>query len=171
MEYLRVARIVKPIGLNGELKIFSTTTFPEIRYKKGNCLYILINGEYKKVTVKEHRIKDSKFDCIKFEELNDLTSVENLNNLDIFAIKDESILDDKTYYFNDLKNLNVYDENKKEIGITSDIEEFPAQITFKIKGLNDKFFYVPFNDFFVKEINIKESYIVIHVIEGLLWNL
>lgn len=168
MEYLRVARIVKPIGLQGEMKIFSTTSFPEIRYKKGNKLYILINEEYKEVTVKEHHIKDSKFDSIKFNEFNDLTSVESLKNKDIFVIKDDDVLDKNTYYYKDLKGLKVLDENKKDIGNIDDIEEFPAQITLKIKLNNDKFSYVPFNDFFIKEVNIKDKYIIIHVIEGLL---
>ena len=45
MQYLRVARIVNSIGLNGEIKIFSTTSFKEIRYKKGNKLYILVDNE------------------------------------------------------------------------------------------------------------------------------
>ena len=68
MQYLRVARIVNSIGLNGEIKIFSTTSFKEIRYKKGNKLYILVDNNYIPVTVKSFRIKDAKFDAISFKE-------------------------------------------------------------------------------------------------------
>lgn len=171
MEYLRVARIVNTIGLNGELKIFSTTSFKEIRYKKGNKLFIKINDNYKEVTVKSFRIKDSKFDSISFEEFTSLNDVENLKNLDIFCIKDNSILYENEYYYNDLKNLKVYDENQKEVGISIDIEEFPANLTLKIKTLENNFSYIPFNDFFIKNIDLENKTITIHVIEGLLWDL
>ncbi len=168
MEYLRVARIVNAIGLNGELKIFSTTSFKKVRYKKGNKLLILIDNEYVPVTVKSFRIKDSKFDAITFKEFTTLEQVENLKNHDIFCIKDESILYENEYYYDDLKDLKVFDENQKEVGISIEIEEFPANLTLKIKTNEGKFAFVPFNDFFIKNIDIKEKSITIHVIEGLL---
>lgn len=168
MEYLRVARIVNSIGLNGEIKIFSTTTFKEIRYKKGNKLFIKIDNEYIPVTVKSYRIKDSKFDCITFNEFSSIEQVENLKNHDIFCIKDESILLENEFYYDDLKNLKVIDENKKEVGITIEIEEFPANLTLKIKTNEGKISFVPFNDFFIKNIDLTNKTVTIHVIEGLI---
>ena len=99
MQYLRVARIVNSIGLNGEIKIFSTTSFKEIRYKKGNKLYILVDNNYIPVTVKSFRIKDAKFDAISFKEFTSVEQVENLKNHDIFCLKDESILLKNEFYY------------------------------------------------------------------------
>lgn len=171
MQYLRVARIVNSIGLDGEVKIFSTTSFKEIRYKKGNKLYILVDNDYIPVTVKSFRIKDAKFDAISFKEFTSVEQVENLKNHDIFCMKDESILLKNEFYYDDLKDLKVYDEDKKEVGITIEIEEFPANLTLKIKTIEGKISFVPFNDFFIKNVDLENKAITIHVIEGLLWDL
>jgi len=170
MEYLRVARIVKPLGLHGEMKIYSTTSFPEVRYKKGNSLFLLIDNDYKEITVKSHRILDSKFDAISFDEFNCIKEIANFSNLDLFVIKDESILNKDEYFYSDLIGLKIFNENKKELGYCIEIEEFPAQITLKIQG-STKIFYVPFNEFFIKKVDLHKKEIIIHEIEGLIWNL
>ena len=86
-------------------------------------------------------------------------------------MKDESILLKNEFYYDDLKDLKVYDEDKKEVGITIEIEEFPANLTLKIKTIEGKISFVPFNDFFIKIIDLENKTITIHVIEGLLWDL
>ena len=91
-------------------------------------------------------------------------------------MKDESILLKNEFYYDDLKDLKVYDEDKKEVGITIEIEEFPANLTLKIKTIEGKISFVPFNDFFIKNVDLDELFnidlenktITIHVIEGLL---
>ena len=48
-KYYLVGEIINTFGIKGELKIKSDTSFD--RFKKGSELFVLQNGEYKKVVV------------------------------------------------------------------------------------------------------------------------
>ena len=40
MEYLKVANILAPVGLKGEMKVYTTSTNKDLRYKKNSVLII-----------------------------------------------------------------------------------------------------------------------------------
>lgn len=167
--YLKVGKILKTQGLKGEIRVFSTTSFKDIRYKKGNELFILLkDGTYKKVIVNSFYSKGENLDVISFKNYDSIESIEPFIGLELCALKDENILFDDEYFYEDLKDCKIFDEEKNELGTVTSVEEFPAQETLKILGNNKKFFYVPFNDFFIKEVDIKNKIIIIHVIEGLI---
>ena len=172
-KYLKVGKILKAQGLKGEVKVYSTTSFKEIRYKKGSHLFIKDkNGNYIDLVVNTFYSKGENLDVISFMDHDTIESVEPLLNHELFALKDESILFDNEYFYDDLLNLTVFDENNNELGIVSSIEEFPSQITLKVAKKDKHFFFVPFNDFFIKDVNLEDKKLLIHVIEGLIeWNL
>ncbi len=168
-KYLKVGKILKAQGLKGEVRVFSTTSFKEIRYNKGNILYILLNdGSYREVIINSFYSKGENLDIISFENYDTIESIEPFIGLEIFAKKDLSILYDDEYYYDDLKECEVYNEENLKLGIVSSIEEFPSQITLKVSKNSKSFFFVPFNDFFIKDVDIESKKIVIHVIEGLI---
>jgi len=167
-KYLRVARITKPVGLNGEVKVFSTTTFKNIRYKKGNKLFILINDKYKEVTIKRVKL-NGKFDTLAFEEFSSLEEVSSFINIDLFTLKDYEDLKKNQFFYSDLESCLVKDEDNNILGTVDTVEEFPSQLTLKVKIKDsDKFFYVPFIKEFIQDVNIENKTIIIHLIEGLL---
>lgn len=172
-KYLKVGKILKAQGLKGEVKVYSTTSFKDIRYKKGSHLFIKDkNGNYIDLVVNTFYSKGENLDVISFMDHDTIESVEPLLNHELFALKDESILFDNEYFYDDLLNLTVFDENNNELGIVSSIEEFPSQITLKVAKKDKHFFFVPFNDFFIKDVNLEDKKLLIHVIEGLIeWNL
>lgn len=168
-KYLKVGQILKTQGLKGEVRVFSTTSFKDIRYKKGNELFILLkDGTYKKVIVNSFYTKGENLDVISFKSYDSIELIEPFVGLELCALKDENILFDDEYFYEDLKWCKVYDEENNELGEVASVEEFPAQETLKILGKNKKFFFIPFNDFFVKDVDVKNKEIIIHVIEGLI---
>ena len=167
MEYLSVGKITQTFGIKGEVKVYVTSSFSLERFKKNNTLYIKFNDEYLKLKIERSYQKDANFYIVKFFNYDDATISESLKNNYLYVEKDPSILKDNEYFYVDLIGLDVLDENQRKIGVIEKIEEFPAQITLKIK-FNDKFYYVPFNDFFIKDVNLKDHYIKIHVIDGLI---
>ena len=172
-EYLKVGTILKPRGLNGEVKVFSTTSFKDVRYKKGNELFVdLGNQNYLSVHIKKYASKEGNIDVLLFEEFNDINSLDPVLGKDLLIVKDEKVLKKDEYFFTDLEGLKVLDEENNELGKVIKVEEFPSQITLKVEKANGKFFFVPFVDVFVKEVNISNNYIIIATIEGLTeWNL
>lgn len=167
-EYLLVCKVLKPLGLNGEMKVYSYTTFKDIRYKKGNALYIKDNNEYKALTIKSHYSKGGNIEVISFKDYEDIKLIAPFIGQELYALKDEKLLNKNEFYYSDLINLKVLDEDNNELGKVISVEEFPAQITLKIsKNPAKAHFFVPFNDFFVKKVDLENKEIIIHLIEGL----
>ena len=74
-----------------------------------------------------------------------------------------------TYYFDDLVGCKVLDDMQTILGEVSLVEEFPAQLTLRVKRENNQpDFFVPFVKAFIKEVDITKKIIVINVIGGLL---
>lgn len=168
-EYLLVCKVLKPVGLKGDLKVYTYTTFKDIRYKKGSKLFYKNDEDYIELTVKSFYSKGGNLDVISFKDLDEIDKVNFLLGKEIYALKDDSLLNENEFYYSDLTGLKVIDEDNNELGKVTSIEEFPAQITLKIQKNSAKsHFFVPFNDFFVKEVNIKDGFIKIHLIDGLL---
>lgn len=169
--YLKIGTIVKQVGLKGEVRVFSTTSFAKKRYEKSNKVFIKLNNNYKELTVNTYRKLDKQFDVVSFDEYPDSKSTEELLKLDLFAIKDESVLNENDYFYVDLIGCTIIsNSDNSNCGKVVDIEEFPAQLTLKC-DFNGKIFYVPFVEQFIKKIDIKNKTIVVNVIEGLIWNL
>lgn len=169
MEYLSLGKIVDSFGVDGTVKIYSTTSFGEKRYKKGSIVifYNPQTDERKEYNVVKYR-HSGFFDFVKFEELNTPEEVKEMKGFEIQVIKNNKDLDKDTYFYSDLRGCKVVDESNKELGVIKEVEEFPAQITFRVSRKNDKDFFVPFIKEFVKDVNIDEKIVTIHVIEGLL---
>ena len=168
-KYLLVGTILKPYGVKGQFRVYSHTSFPKRRFKKDSELYLFDGKEYKKVKITSAVQKEKMFFVLSLEGYDTVESVEQLRNFELCALKEDNILKKDEYFFTDLVGLNVFDENKNELGTVVKVEEFPAQITLKIqKKSAETYFFVPFNDFFVKTIDLENKQIIIHVIEGLI---
>ena len=63
---------------------------------------------------------------------------------------------------------NVYDEEDNLIGKVKDIEEYASYQTLRISRNKDKDVLVPFVKAFIKNVDLENKKIVIHVLEGLL---
>ena len=84
------------------------------------------------------------------------------------VIKDNNDLEVGYYFYSDLIGCAILDENKEVLGIVKNVEEFPAQITLRVKRNNGKDFFVPFVKQFIKNVDIDNKKIYIEVIEGML---
>ena len=170
MDYLTVGRIVKTVGLKGEVKVYPTTHFRGSRFKKSNHVFIFLNNEYKKLIIRSHR-ENGNLDIIAFEGLNKIDDVEVYVQKDLFVLKDDSFLANGQYFFVDLENCNVYDEENNYIGKVKKIEEYSSYSTLRISRERNKDVLIPFVKTFIKSVDINEKKIIVKVIEGLLWRL
>ena len=163
MEYLSLGKIIDSFGLDGTVKIFSSTTNGKSRYKKGNKVFI--NGlEY---TVMNYR-HSGNFDFVRFEEITNPEMVKTMKGLFIEVAKDRNELKEGYYFFDDLKGCAIIDKDRNTYGIVKEVEEFPAQITLRVSRKNGRDFFVPFVKAFIIDVNIDKKEITINVMEGLL---
>ncbi len=167
MKYLTLGKIVKAFGIKGEAKIYSSTHFRKQRYKKNSKVFLFDENTNKRieVTVKSHRI-DGDFDMVSFYEIKDINELMPYINFLVQVEKDSSILSKNSYYFCDLENVEVYDENNLFLGKVKKIEEYAAYQTLRI-ATDSKDILIPFVKAFIKEVNLEENKIIIYHWEGL----
>ena len=168
MEKLLLGYIISSFSLDGTVKVLSKTNMSEKRYTKGNKVYLADKNEniIKELTVSSFR-SAGELDFVKFEEI---TTKEEAD-----SYKSYSLLIDKTddlakgfYYFSDLEKCNVKADDKI-IGKVIKVEEFPAQITLRVKSNEGKEFFIPFIKEFIKNVSLENHEIEVVLWEGMLW--
>lgn len=170
-EYLSLGKILKPVGLKGEVKIYSTTNNSDERYGNENLIFYLGNEESdSNITAKaEHFRSLGQFDVVKFDVIKSIEDADKFIGMTVFTKKDQNLLSKDEYYFDDLVSCEIFDaKSKKYLGTVAKIEEFPAQITLNITKEDGKSFYVPFINVFINKVDIKNKKIYINVIDGLI---
>ena len=169
MEYLSLGKIIDSFGLDGTLKVYSTTDNQKLRYKKGNKLFLYNeqNDERIPVTVVSYR-SSGNLDYVKFEEITNPEKGKEYKDFEIHTIKDRNELKVGYYFYSDLLDCLVVDQNKNVLGKVIKVEEFPAQLTLRVKQENGKDFFVPFVKQFIQSVDIEKKEIHINVIEGML---
>ncbi len=163
MEYLSLGKIIDTFGLDGTLKVFSSTTNGKERYKKGHKVFIC-GKEY---TVLSYR-NSGNIDFVRFEEVTNPEAANALKGQFIEIIKDRNDLKEGYYFYDDLRGCKIIDKEGKEYGIVKEVEEFPAQITLRVKRENAKDFFVPFLKQFIVKVDIENKEITINLLEGML---
>ena len=169
MEYLSLGKIIDSFGLDGTLKVYSTTDNQKLRYKKGNKLFLYNEQEDSRiqVTVVSYR-SSGNLDYVKFEEITSPEKGKEYKGFEIHTIKDANDLKVGYYFYSDLVDCKVIDQDGNELGKVSKVEEFPAQLTLRVRRENGKDFFVPFVKQFIKKVDIESKTISIYVIVGML---
>ena len=168
-EYLLLGYITDAFSLDGTFKVLSKTDFAEKRYQKGKEIFLYqANTKQRMTVVVESYRKGGQFDFVKVQGVNSKEEALEFKGYEIHALKDYKIVDKDTYYYVDLVGCKVVDENDKQLGVVSVVEEFPAQLTLRVKREGQADFLVPFVKAFIKNVDIDNKKIVINVIGGLL---
>ncbi len=169
MSYLKIGKIIDSHGLDGTFKVFNTTDSPKKRYAKGNKVYLYNEStdERLELTVERFRLS-GQIAFVKLEGIDNPESAKEFKGFEIHTIKDRNDLEVGYYFYEDLVGCAIIDQNKNELGKVSKVEEFPAQITLRVKRSNGKDFFVPFVKQFIKKVDIDAKKIHIEVIEGML---
>ncbi|MDO4701787.1 MAG: ribosome maturation factor RimM [Erysipelotrichaceae bacterium] len=168
MEYLLIGVIVNTFGIKGEVKVKGFTDFPEERFAKGKELYLKYQDEYLKLTIKSVTNHKGLIHVL-FSQYEDINLIEKYKGCQLYIHKSQlHKLPKGQYYKFELVGLRCYDQENQCIGEVIDVESLPAHNNLKVLTTNQKVISIPNVPFFVKEVNLQEGRINIHVIEGLL---
>ena len=167
METINIGKIVKPHGVRGELKIYSSSDFIMDRLKKNAVVFLEKNGKKTQMKVAASRMhKDMAL--VKFEGIDSMNDAELWRDADVLVDRKSIPSLKEGYYFFELKGLDVYSEENVKLGVVSEVEEGLANNNLRIATLDGKSALIPYVPAFIKEVLLDENRIVIHVIEGLL---
>ena len=166
MEYVLIGKIVNTFGIKGELKLESYTDFADERFAKDSLVYI--SESHLPFAVLKHREYKGML-LVTLKDNEDINLVERYKGMNVYKSKDDiKPLKKGEYYFSDLKNLDVYVEDKK-VGKVLRVEEGMKYNFLRIlKDEDNKEILVPYLESFVKNVSLENRIISIIKMEGLL---
>lgn len=128
---LELAKILKPHGLKGEMKI--SPIFEDINYKKLNKVYVgkkLIESNVQSVS------NLNGFYGIKLDICKSIEEAESFRNQIIYIDREDySELLKDIIILDDLVGINVVDENEEVIGVVVCVDEYGAAPVLTINEL------------------------------------
>lgn len=165
-DFFEIGQIVNTFGIKGMVKIYPYTEDVR-RFEKLKKVY-LVNQNSKK----EYEIEEVKYHknmvLAKFKGIDTVEQAENLRNSSIhIERKDATPLEEGCYYIADLIGLPVYTDEGEKLGIIEDIFNTGSNDVYVVKDANKKQILLPGIDEVIKEINIEEGKIIVHMLNGL----
>lgn len=165
-QLLRVGVITSTHGIRGEVKVFPTTDDPQ-RFKKLKQV-ILDDGK----ETKELEITSVKFQknivILKFKGIDNINDVEKYRQADLLVTREHAVkLEEGEYFIVDLIGLNGITDEGEDIGVLSDVIKTGANDVYVFSKDGMKDLLVPKIPDCVKEVNLEEGTILIHLLPGL----
>lgn len=166
-EKLYIGKIVGTHGLRGEVKIKSISSFSKERFKKGNIIYITINNkDYLELKCATHRVHKN-LDLVSFEGLQNINFVEKYRDYEVYGLYDESLLDENEYFYRDVIDCAIYDQNNNLVGKVKSIMQNPLYDILEVVDENSKKILIPYINQFVEEEDIKNKIIKVVLLDGM----
>ncbi len=170
MEYVTIAKLLSTHGLKGQFRCFSLTSFPKERFqlRRKLTLHNPKTDEKKDVTLNFVRMKGDIL-ILGFEEIPTIDEAENFVKWELDINKEDAPIPEDHYRIADLIGCDVYDDETNQVlGEIKDVFSYSPTWTIRVKREEQKDFFVPFVNEFIKEVDTAKKKVVIHVIPGLL---
>ena len=165
--YFQVGQIAGTHALKGEVRVFPQTSDRE-RFTKGlELFYESVRGEVRLLTVEASR-QNGKFVLLKFRGLDSINDVERFRGGKLYVDRKDAIpLNEGEYFVADLIGLDVYLEDNTLLGKLCDVLETGANDVYAVR-MADRELLIPAIPDCVREINLREKRVTVHLLDGML---
>lgn len=165
-ERLEVGQIVNTFGIKGFVKIYPYVD-DITRFDNLKNVYIKSKKQEQKLEIEEVKYQKNMV-LAKFKGIDTLDQAQNLRNAYVeIARKDAIQLEEGQYFIADLLGLPVFIDTGEKLGVLDDIFNNGSTDIYVVKNELGKQFLLPYIDEVVKDINLEEKKIIVHLIEGL----
>ncbi|MGN7470268.1 ribosome maturation factor RimM [Brevibacillus sp. SAFN-007a] len=168
-KFYRVGKLVNTHGLKGEVRVISTTDFPEQRFRKGNELFLFHPSLSEPLKLKIATRRSHKdFEILSFEGYGHINDIEKYKGGEL-KIPEEALmeLEADEFYIHQLIGCEVVTDEGEELGKIVDVMQPGANDVWVVKGRRGEIL-LPFIDDCIKEVDIANKRVVCHLMEGLL---
>ena len=166
-EYFEIGQIVNTFGIKGMVKVKPFTENIE-QFEELQKIYIKNKDgkkEYKIQKVKYHK----QMILIKFEGIENPEDADLLRGSYLLINrKDAKPLEEGTYYIVDLLGLEVYTDEGVLLGKVDDIFNTGSKDIYVVKDELGKQVLLPGIDDVIKEVDLENKKITVHIIPGLM---
>jgi len=165
-ENLEIGQIVNTFGIKGFVKV-NPFVDDILRFDELKKVYIRRNKELKEIQIEEVKYHKNMV-LIKFKGIDRVEEAETLRNSYLEVDRENAIeLEEGEYFIADLIGMNVLTEENEELGKLEDIFNTGSNDIYVVKNNEGKQLLLPAISEVVKEINLKENKIIVHLLEGL----
>ena len=165
-DFFRVGVIANTHGIRGEVKIFPTTDDVK-RFDYLKEAYIDAGKEKIKVEVSNVRYFKNLV-IVKFKGIDNINDIERYKGKDLLVTRENALpLEEGEYYLADIIGANVYTEYGNLFGSLEDVIETGANLVYSVQH-EGKEVLLPVIDDCVKEVNVEEKKVIVHIMKGLL---
>ena len=149
MTRFNIGYITGTHGIKGELKVLSDFSRQDLAFKVGNTIYI-DDVPHKITSVRPHQNKQ----LITIDNLNDINEVIKYTKKNITILKETLNID--TFVIEELIGFKIILENTF-CGLIESLYKSNAGYLLYIKY--QKNYYIPFNDYFIKSVDLEAKII------------
>ena len=163
-KYLEIGQIVNTFGIKGMVKVkpFSDDIR---RFDKLKNVYIKKNSIEEKYIIEEVKYHKQMV-LIKFKGIDKIEEAELLKNSYILINReDEEPLEEGVYYIVDLLGLDVYTDENILLGNLEDIYNTGSNDIYVVKDENGKQILLPGIPDVIKEVDIENKKIIVHLLK------
>lgn len=166
-DLLRVGVIANTHGIRGEVKVFPTTDEKE-RFKDLKKVILDTGKEQKVLEIQSVRFFKNLV-ILKFKGIDNINDIEMYKGKDLLVTREDAVpLEEGEYFMADLLDLDVYSDEDEKIGVLYDVMQTGANDVYVVKTEEGKEILLPAIDECILDIDLEESRMTVHIMEGLL---
>lgn len=166
--YIQVAKVSKPHGIKGEIKVYPFSENPE-SFKFYSSLVFVDPAEKDAWEIELlHSRSQGGMAVLTLFGVASRNDAEDLVGCEVWVSKDDlPELADDEYYWNDFEGMEVYTDKDIPLGHVASLMSTGAHDILVISGRGAEYM-IPVRDEFIVEINEADGKIIVDLPEGLL---
>ena len=166
-ERLEVGQIVNTFGIKGFVKIYPYVDDIS-RFDNLKKVHIKSKNNDEELQIEEVKYQKNMV-LVKFKGIETVENAEKLRNSFVEIDRADAIpLEEGQYFIADLLGLDVFLDTGEKLGVLEDIYNAGSSDIYVVKNELGKQFLLPYIDEVIKQINLEEGKIIVHIIEGLI---
>jgi len=181
--WLEIGTIVSAHGIKGELKVLSSTDFPQERFLEGGTRYLWrhpkvepsLEDDLEPVELKGRPGPGKDMFLITLEDVKDRTTAQSYRGYRLFVPADDlPEMEEGDFHVTDLLDLQVVLHNTDPPKVIGQVTDFIASGSslgndlLQIETLSGKSFLIPFVEELVPVVDLEKEIVEISPPEGLL---
>ena len=166
-QYLQVGVISSTHGIRGEVKVYPTTDDVS-RFKKLKKVILDTGREHKILEIEGVKFFKNQV-ILKFKGYDNINDIEKYLKKDLLVDREHAVeLGENENFIADLIDMEVVTDEGKVLGTLTDVIETGANDVYAVKTPEGKEILLPAIRDCIRDVNVDEKRMTVHVMEGLL---
>jgi len=167
-DVLYIGRVANTHGVKGMIKVIPTTDDPKRFELLKEVLIEDIKGNTKTYTIEEVKYL-KQFVLLNLKEVKTMDEAILLKQGIVKIPRDQALeLAEDEYYISDLVGLKVNTDTGENLGVLKDVIFTGSNDVYVVKDKDNKEILLPAIKECVKQIDIENNIIIVHIMEGLM---